>query len=145
MIANPDVPAYRYDPYDRKLTREIYDHIGMRDARKTAIQAARGAKVWGLVLGTLGRQGNPAILKSMQQLLDAQGKAYVTVLLSEVSPLKLKALSQGIDAWIQIACPRLSIDWGEEFLLPTLNPYEVSTNKRYSKTSIFFKIVCLLY
>lgn len=25
----------------------------------------------------------------------------------------------------QVACPRLSIDWGEEFTLPTLNPYEV--------------------
>lgn len=25
----------------------------------------------------------------------------------------------------QIACPRLSIDWGEGFAKPTLNPYEV--------------------
>ena len=24
----------------------------------------------------------------------------------------------------QVACPRLSIDWGEGFTLPTLNPYE---------------------
>jgi 2-(3-amino-3-carboxypropyl)histidine synthase len=42
-----------------------------------------------------------------------------------VSPAKLEALSHGIDAWVQIACPRLSIDWGEGFKLPTLNPYEV--------------------
>lgn len=27
--------------------------------------------------------------------------------------------------WPQIACPRLSIDWGEGFTKPTLNPYEV--------------------
>ena len=44
---------------------------------------------------------------------------------AEVSPPKLAALSQGVDAWVQIACPRLSIDWGEGFTLPTLNPYEV--------------------
>ena len=25
----------------------------------------------------------------------------------------------------QVACPRLSIDWGEEFAVPTLNSYEV--------------------
>lgn len=45
------------------------------------------------------------------------------VLLSEVSPPKLQQMGQ-IDAWIQIACPRLSIDWGEGFSKPTLTPYE---------------------
>lgn len=45
------------------------------------------------------------------------------VLLSEVAPWKL-ALMEGVDAWVQIACPRLSIDWGEGFTKPTLTPYE---------------------
>ncbi len=43
-----------------------------------------------------------------------------------MSPAKLAALSHGVDAWVQIACPRLSIDWGEGFSKPTLNPYEVT-------------------
>ena len=30
-----------------------------------------------------------------------------------------------VDAWIQIACPRLSIDWGYAFKKPLLSPYEV--------------------
>ncbi|KAG8834984.1 Diphthamide biosynthesis protein 1 [Serendipita sp. 400] len=30
MIANPDIPAFRYDPYSKKLTREWYDHHEMR-------------------------------------------------------------------------------------------------------------------
>ena len=47
----------------------------------------------------------------------------VQVLLSEVAPWKL-ALMEGVDAWIQIACPRLSIDWGEGFQKPTITPYE---------------------
>ena len=47
------------------------------------------------------------------------------VLLSEVMPWKLKMMG-GIDAWVQVACPRLSIDWGEGFEKPTLTPYEVS-------------------
>lgn len=45
------------------------------------------------------------------------------VLLSEVAPWKLQ-LMEGVDAWVQIACPRLSIDWGEGFTKPTLTPYE---------------------
>ena len=47
------------------------------------------------------------------------------VLLSEVMPWKLKMMG-GVDAWVQVACPRLSIDWGEGFEKPTLTPYEVS-------------------
>jgi len=132
MIANPEVRAYRYDPYGRILTEEEYDQSGMRAARQAAIETARHAARWGLVLGTLGRQGNPRILSQIQQILEKLGKQYVTVLLSEVTPAKLSALSSGcgsgggggIEAWVQIACPRLSIDWGEEFTKPTLNPYE---------------------
>ncbi len=45
------------------------------------------------------------------------------MLLSEVAPWKL-AMMEGVDAWVQIACPRLSIDWGEGFTKPTLTPYE---------------------
>jgi 2-(3-amino-3-carboxypropyl)histidine synthase len=28
--------------------------------------------------------------------------------------------------WIQVACPRLSIDWGYAFSKPLLSPYEAS-------------------
>ena len=41
-----------------------------------------------------------------------------------MSPQKLALISRGIDAFVQIACPRLSIDWGEDFDRPVLTPYE---------------------
>eukprot|EP00879_Flechtneria_rotunda_P022580 GHRR01023843.1.p1 GENE.GHRR01023843.1~~GHRR01023843.1.p1 ORF type:complete len:409 (+),score=119.22 GHRR01023843.1:233-1459(+) len=123
MIANPTLSAYRYDPYSRKLTIETYDQEGMRVARRKAIQAAAAAKHWGVVLGTLGRQGNPRTMQLLQQHLQDRGAAVTTVLLSEVTPLKLAAIGH-IDAWVQVACPRLSIDWGEGFNKPTLTPYE---------------------
>jgi hypothetical protein len=31
MIANPGLPAYRYDPYGRELIREQYDQVGEFD------------------------------------------------------------------------------------------------------------------
>ena len=64
------------------LTKESYDHAGMQAARRAAIEAAAGARTWGLVLGTLGRQGNPRILAQLRQLLERQGRQFVTVLLS---------------------------------------------------------------
>ncbi len=75
MIANPDVPAFRYDPYSKKLTRERYDHAEMKGVRMEAVRTARKGiendsspeqpepPLWGVVLGTLGRQGNSNQLK----------------------------------------------------------------------------------
>lgn len=40
-----------------------------------------------------------------------------------MAPGKLARLA-GPQAWVQVACPRLSIDWGEGFALPTLTPFE---------------------
>lgn len=114
----------RYDPYGRVLTIETYDHEGMREVRRRAIQRATRATSWGVVLGTLGRQGNPRIMEHLCAVLTAKGSSHCVVLLSEVSPTKL-ARFQDVEAWVQIACPRLSIDWGEGFALPTLTPYEV--------------------
>lgn len=75
MIANPTVPAFRYDPYSKKFTRERYDHYEMQTIRDQAVQIAKRSieayrmpeatedhssspPLWGVVLGTLGRQGN---------------------------------------------------------------------------------------
>jgi len=123
MIQNPTLPAYRYDPYSLKLTRESYNHSEMHYLRRNAISTARRAQKWGLILGTLGRQGNPNTLDLLEQKLVTQGKNFVRVSLSEIFPGKL-ALMQDVQCWVQVACPRLSIDWGYAFPRPLLTPYE---------------------
>ncbi|EHB07107.1 Diphthamide biosynthesis protein 1 [Heterocephalus glaber] len=125
MIANPSVPAYRYDPYSKVLSREHYDHQCMQAARQEAIATARSAKSWGLILGTLGRQGSPKILEHLESRLLALGLPFVRLLLSEIFPSKL-SLFPGVDVWVQVACPRLSIDWGTAFPKPLLTPYEAA-------------------
>ncbi|KAI6245375.1 2-(3-amino-3-carboxypropyl)histidine synthase subunit 1 [Erysiphe necator] len=124
MIHNPDLPAYRYDPYSRKLTREYYDHQEMQLMRREAIQTAKKAQKWGLILGSLGRQGNPHILALIERKLDSLGIPYINLLLSEIFPSKLALLSHEVECWVQVACPRLSIDWGYAFPRPLLSAYE---------------------
>uniref|UniRef100_A0A672RKV7 2-(3-amino-3-carboxypropyl)histidine synthase subunit 1 n=1 Tax=Sinocyclocheilus grahami TaxID=75366 RepID=A0A672RKV7_SINGR len=125
MIANPDIPAYRYDPYSKVFSQEYYDHEAMRTTRLQAIESARSAQRWGLILGTLGRQGNPKILEHLESRLESLGRSFTRVLLSEIFPGKLELLAD-VDAWVQIACPRLSIDWGTAFSKPLLSPYEAA-------------------
>lgn len=123
MIHNPEIPAYKYDPYSRKFTIEEYDFKELDDIRHEAIDEARGAKKVGLILGSLGRQGNPVTLDMLYNKLTERGIEVVTVVLSEILPTKL-AMFQDVDFWVQVACPRLSIDWGYAFPKPLLTPYE---------------------
>ncbi|KAK5132054.1 Diphthamide biosynthesis protein 1 [Meristemomyces frigidus] len=124
MIHNPTLPAYRYDPYSRRLTHETYDHAALLADRSAALATARAAKKsWGLILGSLGRQGNPHTMALIENHLTAQGIPYINLLLSEIFPGKL-AMMADVECWVQVACPRLSIDWGYAFARPLLTPYE---------------------
>ncbi|KAK0555231.1 Diphthamide biosynthesis protein 1 [Tilletia horrida] len=161
MIANPHIRAYfRFDPYSRKFEREGYDHTRMRMGRAKAVAEARRSldrnmessvtrknpnspgrnEAWGLVLGTLGRQGSVKVLSHLRTLLQQNARSashpHVPILLSELSPAKLAlfnpaaqdtvARRTNLAAFVQTSCPRLSIDWGEAFERPLLSPYEAA-------------------
>ncbi|KAJ3539303.1 hypothetical protein NM688_g6380 [Phlebia brevispora] len=174
MISNPSVPAFRYDPYSKKLTRERYDHALMRRVRNEAVQTARRSldafasntitasehsekppqepPLWGLILGTLGRQGSLGHLRAIAHQLSTSSSSepsstvsattnspppqsspaqsvkipYMPILLSELSPAKLSLFNPHISVFVQTSCPRLSIDWGYAFERPLLSPYETA-------------------
>ncbi|CAJ0937518.1 unnamed protein product, partial [Mesorhabditis belari] len=90
MMHNPQVPAFQYDPYSRKLTREILK-----------------------------------LLRNLRKSYWRREKDMCGYFLSEIFPSKLALLSD-VDCWVQVACPRLSIDWGSSFPRPLLSPYELN-------------------
>ncbi|KZT41094.1 diphthamide synthesis protein [Sistotremastrum suecicum HHB10207 ss-3] len=139
MIANPSVPAFRYDPYSKKITRERYDHGEMRSIRDEAVKKAQDSIVairtadtkssmWGVILGTLGRQGSFRQLQAITNQLSTSAHPipFVPILLSELSPAKLALFNPHVSTFVQTSCPRLSIDWGYAFDRPLLSPYEAS-------------------
>ena len=142
MISNPHIHKfYRYDPYPKKLTEETYNNKQMKTLRYNAILKAKKAIasksnnnttstcVFGIILGTLGRQGNPALLTKIQTQLTIRNIKSFVMLASEITPIKLALFKSKISVWIQIACPRLSVDWGHHLSgsssIPVLNPYEL--------------------
>ncbi|KAK2196623.1 bifunctional Diphthamide synthesis DHP1-DPH2 [Babesia duncani] len=122
LIQNPGILLYRFDPFMKTLTHELYDIDTLHSNRSIAIHEAKKADSVCLVLSTLGRQGNVNILKNINDALTSKHIRHYTLLLSEITPQKLDNLTAG--AFIQIGCPRLSIDWGIVFKRPLLNPYE---------------------
>lgn len=125
MIANPKVQAYRYDPYEKNFTKEYYDYDLMNSIRKKCVDESKNSGKFGIIMGTLGRQGNPKVVEHLRKRLEENNKKAVIILLSEVFPKKLELFPQ-LESFVQIACPRLSIDWGLSFKKPLLTPYELS-------------------
>lgn len=130
LISNPHITKfYRYDPYGKSMTEESYDHAAMHKLRLQAAKSARSAQTFGIILGTLGRQGNPAIVKQIQTSLRKHHKRSFLMLLSEITPAKLQLFGDKVDAWVQVACPRLSVDWGHYLSAkPVLSPYELAVS-----------------
>ena len=134
MIANPGLRAVRYDPYSKKLTNEGYDSETMKKIRSDAIGKAKSGKTFGLIQGTLGRQGSPSVTMFLEDKLLERNIPFIKVLLPEIIDAKL-SLFPTVDVWIQVACPRLSIDWGYAFSKPLLTPYEAAV--LFNETNIW--------
>ena len=72
------------------ITEEVYDTQSMHLIRRSEIEKAKHAKMFGLILGTLGRQGSTSILGEVENLLKKKGLKYFVLFLSEISADKLK-------------------------------------------------------
>ena len=71
----------------------------MKKIRKGQIEIAKDGKLFGIILGTLGRQGNTAILEQIEQLFKRNGRKYFVMYLSEILPDKLARFKR-VDAWV---------------------------------------------
>lgn len=122
MIRNPHLKFYKYCPFSRRMTQESYDHDSMLGGRKEEIRRAFDGKTFGVILGSLGKQGSKEILRSVVKRLEKYD--IYLIMLDEISPKALERYGF-IDSFVQISCPRLSIDWGRLFRKPLLTPFEV--------------------
>jgi len=124
MMANPELPAFRYDPFTNRFFSEFLSMNELKKVRLAQMAKCKEAKRVGLILGTLGRQGSVGVLESLKELLNECKVESFAVLISEITPERLAQFGDSVDAWIQVACPRLSTDWGECFTAPVLSSFE---------------------
>jgi len=123
MIANSGHTFYQYNPFMKLLSLEKYETELMKAMRLDMINKCRSSKNVGIIFGILGRQGNPDILSNITNILDKKEINYTIILLSEITDKRLMQYSN-CEVFVQIACPRISIDWGSYFSMPVITPYE---------------------
>lgn len=111
------------DP-EKNEVREAKDIIDeMKRLRFAAIEAARSARIFGIIISKKVGQKRSELAHSLDKLLREKGKKSVTILVDYVEPENLLGL--GVDAFVSTACPRVAIDEQARFDKPMLTPPEL--------------------
>jgi len=102
-------PTYVLDPYFNEV-REVSAFAQKLQKKATlAIYKAAEAKTFGIIVGLKeGQLSKPFALKFKREL-EKKGKEVQLFALTDITNERLNNL-KGIDAFIQVACPRISID-----------------------------------
>ena len=133
-------PTYILDPYFNEI-REISDFARKLQKKATLeIYKAADAKTFGVIVGLKEGQISKLTALKFKKELESEGKTVHLIALTDITNERLRNLKD-IDAFIQVACPRISTD--NRFDKPVLStPQAVALMKLLRKENIenYFQI-----
>ena len=102
-------PTYILDPYFNEI-REISDFARKLQKKATLeIYKAADAKTFGVIVGLKEGQISKLTALKFKKELESEGKTVHLIALTDITNERLRNLKD-IDAFIQVACPRISTD-----------------------------------
>ncbi len=111
-------PTYVLDPYFNEI-REITEFANKLKRKATlAIYKAAEAKTFGIIVGLKEGQLSKLTALKFKRELEKEGKEVQLFALTDITNERLRNI-KGIDAFIQVACPRISTD--NQFDKPVLS------------------------
>ena len=118
IALSTNMPTYVLDPYFNEI-REITEFAQKLKKKATlAIYKAAEAKSFGVIVGLKEGQLSKLFALKFKKELEKEGKAVQLFALTDITSERLNNL-KGIDAFIQVACPRISTD--NQFDKPVLS------------------------
>lgn len=108
------------DPYLNKAV-EVDPEAFLRK-RRGYIARAMGAKVFGIIVSTKSGQNRMELARHLVDIVNKHRKEAHIIMMDLVMPEQLLAFK--IDAYVNTACPRITIDDAERFHVPVLTPQE---------------------
>ena len=118
IALSTDKPTYVLDPYFNEI-REITEFANKLKRKATlAIYKAAEAKTFGIIVGLKEGQLSKITALKFKRELEKEGKEVQLFALTDITNERLRNL-KGIDAFIQVACPRISTD--NQFEKPVLS------------------------
>ena len=112
------LPTYVLDPYFNEV-REVSDFAAKLQRRAVlAIYKAAEAESFGIIVGLKEGQLSKSMALRFRRDLEKEGKRVQLFALTDITNERLRNL-KGVDAFIQVACPRISTD--NRFDMPVLS------------------------
>jgi len=118
IALSTNMPTYVLDPYFNEV-REVTEFAQKLKKKATlAIYKAAEAQSFGIIIGLKEGQLSKVFALKFKKELEKEGKTVQLFALTDITNERLKNL-KGIDAFIQVACPRISTD--NQFDKPVLS------------------------
>ncbi len=118
IALSTNMPTYVLDPYFNEV-REVTEFAQKLKKKATlAIYKAAEAQSFGIIIGLKEGQLSKVFALKFKKELEKEGKIVQLFALTDITNERLKNL-KGIDAFIQVACPRISTD--NQFDKPVLS------------------------
>ena len=118
IALSTNLPTYVLDPYFNEV-REVTDFAQKLKKKATlAIYKAAEAKSFGVIVGLKEGQLSKVFALKIKNELEKEGKKVQLFALTDITNERLRNL-KGIDAFVQVACPRISTD--NQFDKPVLS------------------------
>ncbi|KAH0835596.1 putative diphthamide synthesis protein [Lanmaoa asiatica] len=116
--------VYSYNPITKssRLESERTNRLLMR--RFAAVQKARDADVFGILVGTLGVASYLPVISHLRKILTKAQKKSYTISVGKLNPAKLGNFME-IECFVLAACPENSVIESKEFYRPIITPYEL--------------------
>lgn len=118
LALSTNKPTYVLDPYFNEV-RDVTEFAQMLQRKATlAIYKAAEANTFGVIVGLKEGQISKTFALKFKRELEKEGKTVQLFALTDITNERLRNL-KGIDAFIQVACPRISTD--NQFDKPVLS------------------------
>ena len=118
IALSTNLPTYVLDPYFNEV-REVTEFAQKLKKKATlAIYKAADAKSFGVIVGLKEGQLSKVFALKIKKELEKEGKKVQLFALTDITNDRLRNL-KGIDAFVQVACPRISTD--NQFDKPVLS------------------------
>ena len=126
LLFNPNLKIVQFNPFKRSLVLLGFKFTETLSERVNFIENSLFLpRQVNLIFGILGRQGNIKILRTIQSLASQKRFKKSVYMATEIENDRLNVLNgNSKDLWIQLSCPRLSLDWGFYFKNILLTPFE---------------------
>lgn len=135
LYFNPNIKIIQFNPFTRSLILIGFKFTEILTERENFIEkGVFFSRSCNFIFGGLGRQGNTKILKTLKFLAELKKMKNSIYITTEIETNRLEILSGNLNnLWVQLSCPRISLDWGFYFKNLVITPFEFSILTRSTK------------